>query len=136
LFQIDFYIVAWTTDPLERVMIAFITTSISQVRLPAGNDTTSSLNLIAHIRDTSDCVTEIAMASVIVVPDFARIDTFVTDLQQYLGNKTTTNPFIEMLTSGNPNAVGQAITSLAEMLNKNNSRNVDVAFESECNISF
>ncbi|CAF3550581.1 unnamed protein product [Rotaria sp. Silwood1] len=130
-FRVDFCILAWTTDPSERVMITFATTSVSQVQLPAGNDSTWLLNLVAYIRDKFDYVTEFVMPSVIVVPDLVHTDTFVADLQNYSGMLLSKNPFMEMLNSGNLNAIEQVITSLSQILNKNHSRIINIAVENE-----
>jgi hypothetical protein len=122
-------VLAWTTDPLKRVMLAFTPESYSQLRMPAGDDNTSSLNLIAYVRDMLDCVAEFNMSSLTVVPDSAGIASFV-DAVQNPGSEITNNPLVRLLFSGNQNTVGQVITSLSQEFNKMNSQSVANAVSS------
>ena len=110
-------------------MLAFTPVSLSQLRMPAGDGNTSSLNLIGFVRDTLDCVTEFNMSSIIVVPDSAGIASFVDAVQQS-GAGITNNPLVQLLASGNQNTIGQVITSLSQEFNKMNSQHVANAVSS------
>src|SRR5690349_17492726 len=48
----------WTNDISKRLIIAFSAVSDIQLLLPAGDDNTSLVNMIVHIRDTLGCITE------------------------------------------------------------------------------
>jgi hypothetical protein len=126
----DFVVVAWTTDPSKPMMLAFSPISTFQLRLPAGNDNASSLNIIASIRDMLDCVTEFQMQSLVVMLDSTAIDALINVLQPP-SNGATTNPIIQLLVGGNQNTVGQLITSVSQVLNEMNNQNVQTAVAGE-----
>ena len=123
---------AWTTDSSKLVMLASTTVSNSQLQLPAGSDNTSSVNVVVHIRDMLDCATEFDMQSVVVVADLASIGTLVNVVQQSSIGAINTNPIIQVLAGGNPNTVGQVLTSLSQVFNEMNSQNVETAVASKC----
>ena len=104
------------------MMIAFSPTSVFQVRLPAGDDSASLLNLIISIRDISDCTTEYNMSAITVLPDNDEINDLINDIQN-----PTNNPTIQLLASGNQNLVGQILTSVSQQFNKMNSDNLNKA---------
>ena len=54
------------------MIVAYSTVSTFQVRLPCGDDSTSLLHLIVHIRDQLDCITEFNLSSITVIPDSVR----------------------------------------------------------------
>jgi hypothetical protein len=110
-------------------MLAFTPTSLSQLRMLAGDGNTSSLNLIGNVRDTLDCVAEFNMTSVTIVPDSVGIASFV-DAVQNLGSGITNNPLVQLLASGNQNTVGQVIVSLSQEFNKMNDQSVANAVSS------
>ncbi len=110
-------------------MIAFSSVSNFQIRLPAGNDNTSLINLIVHIRDIYDCVTEYNLSSPIVVPDTAAINSLIEDLQVST-SATNNNPIVQLLASGNQNDVGQVITSLSQVFNTMNTQSLNKAVSS------
>ncbi len=122
---------AWTTDSSEQVMLASTIVSSSQLRLPPGSDNMSSVNMVVHIRDMLNGVTQFDMQSVVVVPDVAGISTLVNVLQQSSTATINTNPIIQLLADGNQNTVGQVITSLSQVFNEMNSRNVETAVASK-----
>ncbi len=111
-------------------MIAFSSVSTIQIRLPAGNDNTSLLNIIIYIRDTLDCVTEFNVSSVVVVSDSEQINNLVVSIQSS-SSGITNNPFIQILASGNQNTVNQVISSLSQDFNKINSQTVENAVASK-----
>jgi hypothetical protein len=123
---------AWTTDPSKQVMLASTTVSSSQLQLPAGSDNTSSVNVVVHIRDMLNGVTQFNMQSVIVVPDVAAIATLVNVLQQSNIEAINTNPIIRLLAGGNHNTVGQVLTSLSQVFNEMNIQSVETAVTSNC----
>jgi hypothetical protein len=123
---------AWTTDSSKLVMLASTTVSSAQLQLPAGSDNTSSVNVVVHIRDMFDCVTEFDMQSVVVVADLASIGTLVNVMQQSSIGAINTNPIIQVLAGGNPNTVGQVLTSLSQVFNAMNSQSVGTAVASKC----
>jgi hypothetical protein len=117
---------AWTTDPSQRMIIAFSPLSTFQLQLPAGNDQTSLLYLSVSIRDTLDCIAEANVSFVSVIPDQAGIANLINDFQSS-SNEITANPTVQLLASGNQNTVSQIISSLSQQFNKMNSENVDTA---------
>jgi hypothetical protein len=122
----DFIQLAWTSDPSERMIIAFSSISTFQVLLPAGDDQTSLLHLTISIRDTLYCLTELNISSVNVIPDSAGISNLINSLQN-----STNNPIVQLLASGNQNIVGQVITSLSQAFNQMNSKSIDQAVSSK-----
>jgi hypothetical protein len=99
-------------------MIAFSSVSDFELLLPAGDDETSLLNLIIHIRDTLDCITEVNLT--------VNVTSDSIDLINNLQNSTD-NSIVQLLKSGNQNTVGQVITSSSQQFNKMNSETIDTA---------
>ena len=114
-------------------MLAFTSAIQSQLLLPAGDDNTSSVNIIVHIRDILNCVTQYDIYSLIVVPDTVGINTFVNVLQQTNVEIINTNPAIQLLAGGNPNIVGQILTSLSQVFNEMNIQSIETAVSSKYN---
>jgi hypothetical protein len=112
------------------MIIAFSPVSTFQVRLPAGNDQTSLLNLIVQIRDVLNCITEYNMSSINVQPDLAGITSLVTSLQSSSVGLTN-NPIVQLLSSENQNTIGQVIASVSQEFNKMNNENIDKAVSSK-----
>ncbi len=112
------------------MMIAFSTLSVFQIRLPAGDDQTSILNLVVYIGDQLDCLTEYNMSSVIVTPDSVGINDFINTIQSS-SSDITNNPIVQLLAGGNQNIVGQVITSLSQQFNKMNSQSLANAVSSK-----
>ncbi len=102
-------------------MIAFSVVSNFEVRLPAGNDNTSILNLFIHIRDTLDCIVEWNMTSVIVTQDSIDIIDFINNIN---------NSFVQLLAGGNQNIIRQIITSFSQEFNQINTENIQNAVTS------
>ena len=120
-------ILGYTTDISQQVIIAFSFVSNFKVYLPAGNEDTSLLNLVVHIRDTLDCITEYNMSSVVVRPD----STGITDVISSLQSASTNIGFVRLLSGGNQNTIGQLLTSFSQEFNKMNTENVDNAVSSK-----
>jgi hypothetical protein len=112
-------------------MTAFSPGSIFQVRLPAGDDSTSILNLIVVIRDQLDCTTQYNLSFVFVTPDSAGINNLINDIQGST-NGLANNPIVQLLASGNQNIVGQVLASLSQQFNKMNSQSLDKAVSGKC----
>ena len=85
-----FLLTGWTTNPQDRIMLAFSFASTIQLLLPVTDDNTS-LHIVAYIRDTYDCATEFNMSSVLVELDLTEIDSL---------QNSTNSPYIQMLASG------------------------------------
>ncbi len=120
----------WTTDSADRMMLAFSPIPTFQLRLPSGNDNTSLIHIVGSIRDTLNCITEFNISSVVVVSDSQAITNFIDSLQQSSGGNTN-NAFVQILASGNQNAVGQVISSLSQQFNTINNQTVEYAVASE-----
>jgi hypothetical protein len=130
LKKYTFIQLAWTTDSVQRTIIAFSLVSTFQVRLPSGNDQTSLLYLIVYIRDELDCIAEYNISTVAVVPDSAGTADLINSIQSS-SNGRASNPIVQLLASGNQNTVTQVLTSLSQQFNKMNNENVDKAVSSE-----
>jgi hypothetical protein len=115
----NFIILGWTTDPSNLIMIAFTSVSNFQVQLPAGNDNSSLVNLIVHIRDTLDCFAEYNISSPSVVPDTAGINDLIDNLKASVSVRNS-NPIVQLLAGGNQNTIGQVITSISQVFNQMN----------------
>jgi hypothetical protein len=112
------------------MIIAFSLISNFQVRLPAGDDQTSLLNITVDIRDELDCITEYNMSSVTVTPDSTGINDLMNNIQSS-SNAINSNPIVRLLASGNQNTVGQILTSLSQQFNQMNNQNLDQAISSK-----
>jgi type VI protein secretion system component VasK len=111
-------------------MLAFSIVSSLRLQLPAGDVNTSMLNIVTCVRDSLDGVTEFTMQSVTVVPDAVVIANLVNDVQQS-SIRAVSNPIIELLASGNQNAIAQVITSLSQVFNKMSSEMTNSAVASK-----
>jgi len=108
------------------MIIAFSSVSIFQVRFPPGDDQTSLLHLTIYIRDTLDCITQLNMSSISVIPDSVAIADLMSDIQS-LSGEIITNPIVQLLASENQNIVSQIIISLCQQFNKMNNENLNEA---------
>jgi hypothetical protein len=113
----DYSVSVYTTDPLKQMMIAYSIQSNIEVLLPADSNNISLVNVIIYIRDNLDSVTQFEINSVIVIPDWIAINTFVDILQQSNIEMMNKNPIIELLASKNQNIIGQIITLLSQIFN-------------------
>ena len=98
-WQIEENIKDYSLYTASQQIIAFSSVSSFQVRLPIGNH----LNFIVHIRDIMNGITEYNLSSVTVLSESI-------DLSE--------QSFIELLSSGNQNAIGQIITLINNELNQ------------------
>ena len=96
MFSFVSFATVWSADPSLRALIAFSAVSIFEVYLPADRDPTCSLQLVIHIRDQRDCLTEWTNLSSITV----RTDSTVLDdlLNNIVTRSTTTrNRFVSIV---------------------------------------
>ncbi len=105
------------------MMLAHTTESIIKLRLPASIDQTTTLNIVAQIRDTFDLVTEFNLTPVTVVPDFIAIRNLINVLQK-TDNDLSGDLLIQLLTNGDQNTIGQIITSLSEVFYEMNDETI------------
>ncbi|CAF1309622.1 unnamed protein product [Rotaria magnacalcarata] len=110
---------SWTVDYTQQMILAYSPVSTVQLRLPTGADNTSLLHIVVRIRDTLHCITEYNLSSVIVVADSELIDSLVDNLQTSTTGLTN-HPLVQVLNSGNQNAISQVINSLSQEFNKIN----------------
>ncbi|CAF3967703.1 unnamed protein product [Adineta steineri] len=125
----DYSLYAWTTDISQRIMIAFSTEYNFQVRLPAGDNETSLLNLVVYVRDLAGSVTQVNISSVNIIADLATINDLIDTITN-LSSTITNNLIVRLLSSGNQNVVGQIMTSLSQEFNQMNNDNLDKAISS------
>ena len=110
-------------------IIAFSSVSDFQVRLPASDSNTSLLQLSVIIRDDLDCITEANISSVSVLTDVTGITAMINTLQTSV-DSLTSDPLVQLLSSGSQNTVSQILTSIATELNLISRQDVDTAVSS------
>lgn len=103
-------------------LVAFSSLSTFQVYLPAGE-----FRLVVHIRDTADCITVYNLSSMIVQSDLTEMLNLMNNIAD-----SSTNPLALLLSSGNQNIVGQAISSVSQQLNTMNDETIDEVTSSKC----
>ncbi|CAF3595141.1 unnamed protein product [Rotaria sp. Silwood1] len=118
-----FNFLVWTNDPLQRLMIGFSFVPHFQVRLPAGDESTSVLNMIVQIRDSYDCIAEWTISSIVVIMDTKPLISLIKGLHGS-SEEINNNPLIRLLASGNQNTMGQIITLISQEFNKMNIQNI------------
>ena len=116
-------------------MIGFSTLPDFQVRLPAGDEQTSMLNMVVRIRDKFDSFRSWNMSSIFVVQDKETMNDLMEILQDS-PREMDSNPFIRLLASGNQNLVGQIITVISQELNHINMKNIHDALSSKYELLF
>ena len=99
-----------------------------ELRLPAGDDNTSLIHVVARVRDQLGAIAEFNMSSVMVLPDTAAISNLINAFQNSSSNN---NPLVGLLVGGNVNTVGQVISSVSQILNQINNQNVNRAISSK-----
>ncbi|CAF4200745.1 unnamed protein product, partial [Adineta steineri] len=122
----DYSLYAWTTDISQRTIIAFSSEYNFQVRLPAGDNETSLLNLVVYVRDLLNSITQVNISSVSVMKNFEIINELIDKITNS-SSTITNNPIVRLLSSGNQNVVGQMIIALSQELNQMSSENLDKA---------
>lgn len=99
------------------MIIAFSFVSQFQVRLSAGSGNTSVVDLVVEIRDRFDCVTEVNISSVVVRADVSSVSQLIDTFENSF-ESLSSNPMVQLLSSGNQNVVAQLVTSLCEQFNQ------------------
>ncbi|CAF1412544.1 unnamed protein product [Adineta ricciae] len=128
----DYALYVWTNNS-EKIIVAFSSDSIFQVRLPAIDNQTSILRLSVHIRDRFYCTTEYFLTEVQVRTDSMVISNLISQLQNS-STEITTNPIVRLLASENQNIVGQVIISLSQDFNKVNKDLIGNVFSIKNNV--
>ena len=91
--------------------------------MPMGDSNSTLLHLIVRVRDIFDCVTEMNMSSISVLPDTINITEFMSVVQSSFNNtvnnnRITSNSFIHILYgSGYENDICQWLISISRILN-------------------
>lgn len=101
-----------------------------QLRLPAGDEITSELQITVHIRDKYYSVKTFQMQSITVTSDLTNINTLRDVLE-----KPNNHPLLQLITRGTQNQVGQIITSMSKDLNQRNIENIETVVLSTLFIS-
>ena len=110
-------------------LVAFSSVPMFQVRLPAGSNTTSRLNLFVKIQDTLDSYTDFNLTPVLVVQDTTILSDFIDSIRN--GTNISTNQFLfQLLSTGDQNTVEQIITILSQELNQINNEQLQNAVTS------
>ena len=113
------------------MMLASSPTSRIDLRLPAGDVKSSMINILVQIRDMLNCVTQFDISSIIVVPDSVTTAALINVLQQPGAGAVNSNPVIQLLSGGDPNTVGQVLTSISQVFNDMSQQNLGVAVASK-----
>ena len=110
-------------------LVAFSSVPMFQVRLPAGSNTTSRLNLFVKIQDTLNSYTDFNLTPVLVVQDTTILSDFIDSIRN--GTNISTNQFLfQLLSTGDQNTVEQIITILSQELNQINNEQLQNAVTS------
>ena len=75
------------------------------------------LQLVVVIRDQLDCVVEVNLSSVVVTVDSVAIDQLLQAVRSSSASALNNNPLVQILSSGNQNAVGQVLLALSQQFN-------------------
>lgn len=84
-----------------------------------------------EIRDILNCVADYRISPLRVEADSAEINSLVDVMQQADIATMNANPTVQLLSSGNPNLIGQILTSISQAFNEMNSQQVASAVTSE-----
>ena len=116
----------------DRTMVAFSSVPTMSIRLPAGRTNTSMLQLVVVIRDQLDCVVEVNLSSVVVTVDSVAIDQLLQAVRSSSASALNNNPLVQILSSGNQNAVAQVLLALSQQFNGISTQALQMAVNSEC----
>ncbi|UJR16672.1 hypothetical protein I4U23_003572 [Adineta vaga] len=117
-------VTGWTTDRAKQTITGYPSMSTFDMQFPSGDDPTFEIHLIIYIRDQLNSISEYNFSLLIHVrPNIEEINDFITSI----GNSSTNNTIVHLLTSANQNVVGQVISSISKEFNKINEENVDKA---------
>ena len=87
--------------------------------------------MIVHIRDMTDCIIVFNLSSIVVQLD-------LTETFHLMNNLTdrNKNPLVRLLSSRNPNIVGQVLNSVSQQLNRMNNQTIEEAISSNYSIKY
>ena len=125
------FVLVWSDDHSHRSMVAYGYQPEFRVRLPSGNKNTSLIYLSIQIRDLLNGVTNYPLNPILVRTDKTEVTSLVQLLQQSRIQLMNNNPTIRALASGNPNVVGQVLTTVSQVFNQINRENIDQAIASQ-----
>jgi hypothetical protein len=116
-------------------MIGYTTSTSFQVQMPIDDLNSTLLQLVVHVRDLTDCMTEWDMHPITVIPDTNSITTLIITIQSTLENNSliTSNPFIHTLYGGDQNDVCQSLISFSRILNMMANQYLQIATSSMFN---
>ena len=128
--MICMFIVGWSNDPSDRILISYSTQSSMNMFLPCNGDTTSIIYLVVVIRDRLDSVIEAPLPSVAIERDTFSVNNLLDGLLGGSSTNLNNDPVVQSLSSGNPNTVSQVLTSVSGAVNGMNEENIQQAVES------
>ncbi len=108
-------------------MIGHTSESVIGVRLPASIDERSTLNILVHIRDRFDSISEFHLPPITIRPDYLEIKNFIENLQEATSKNDTIS---QLLNNGDPNTLGQLTTSISQLFNEINHQTIQLAARS------
>ncbi len=120
----------WTNDISRKQLIAYSFVPNFDVRLPSGDNDTSLINLMILIEDNLGCIKEINISSVNIIKNINEVNNLINILQNP-SNQIINNQFIQLLSSGNQNTIGQITSSLSNEFNQMNYENINNAISSK-----
>jgi hypothetical protein len=130
------FVLAWTTDQSNLIILGSTTYNTLQVRMPMGDSNSTLLHLIVRVRDIFDSVIEMNMSPISVLPDTVDLTEFMTTVQSTFNNtindsRITSNPFIQILYgNGYQNDICQWLISISRVMNQEAKENLLQAIES------
>jgi hypothetical protein len=116
----------WKEDRSKLLIIAFSPIPTFDVYLPVGND----LNLVIHIRDILDSIAEFNLSSVNISSEINLTTDLINNFRNS-SNEPINNPFIQLISTGNQNTIGQIIHLLLEEFDLINKQTLEKAISSK-----
>jgi hypothetical protein len=116
-------------------MLAYNTSNSFQVRMPTGNLNSTLLKVLVQVKDQYDCITEMTLSPIFVIPDMNNIISLITTTESSMINSDdniiiSANPLIVSLYGGNQNDICQVLTSAGQVLNILAQQNLHSAIKS------
>jgi hypothetical protein len=106
------------------MMIGHTSASVIRIRLPASIDERSTLNILVHIRDRFDSISEFHLPPITIRSDYLAIKNFLDNLQKTNSKNDTIS---QLLNNGDPNTLGQLTTSISQLFNEINHQAIQLA---------
>ena len=133
--EFKIFVLVWTNNDSQRLMIANSLTSTFQLRLPNVNRSNSFVNLNIHIRDRFDCFQQYNISDVRVQIDSTEIEDLF-QLFKHSPSDIINNSLIQSLSIANQKNTQQILISTSHQFNQINVQNLDSIASSEDNILF